>query len=165
MRGIVAMDLNRVIGNKGKIPWHLSADMKFFKRMTSDPANGGFLIMGRKTFESVGVLPNRHIYVLTTDPEKIHLIDLRGYKYVDENGLWRVGNPDYRFWVCGGAEVYRKFLPQCDEVYVTNVLGEYDGDTFLDPFEDAFPYQELIHECKTHWIVKYAKATQKNTIA
>ena len=164
MKGIVAMDLNRVIGNKGKIPWHLSADMKFFNRMTSDPVNGGFLIMGRKTFESVGVLPNRHTYVLTTDQEKIHLIDLCGYKYVDEDGLWKIGNPDHKFWVCGGAEIYRKFLSQCSEVYVTIVLGEYEGDTFLDPFEDNFPFQELICECKTHWIVKYAKEYVKTNI-
>lgn len=157
MKGIVAMDLNRVIGNKGKIPWKLSADMKFFKKMTSDPDSGGYLIMGRKTFESVGVLPDRKIYVLTTDKEKRLELDTIGYKYLNEDDLFRIAQPDDKFWVCGGAEIYRKFLPQCSEVYVTIVLEEYEGDTYLDPFEDDFPVQETIIECKTHWIVRYSK--------
>lgn len=162
MKGIVAMDLNRVIGNRGQIPWRISADMKFFREMTSDEDQGGFLIMGRKTFESVGVLPKRHTYVLTNDPEKLKMIDLVGFKYVNEDTLWRIASPDHRFWVCGGSEIYKKFLPQCSEVYVTIVLGEYEGDTFLEPFEEDFPYQTLIHECKTHWIVKYAKKVEKS---
>lgn len=163
MHGIVAMDLNRLIGNQGKIPWKLSADMKFFREMTSDKENGGFLIMGRKTFDSVKALPGRHTYVLTNDPEKLRMIDLIGHKFVNEENLWRVAAPDHRFWVCGGAEVYKKLLPLCSDVYVTIVLGEYEGDTYLEPFEDAFPYQTLIHECKTHWIVKYAKEAQSGS--
>lgn len=159
MKGIVAMDLNRVIGNQGKIPWRLSADMKFFKQMTIDPNTGGYLLMGRKTFESVGILPDRYSYVLTTDPEKRKLLDTHGYRWVFEDDFFRICQPHDKVWVCGGAEVYKKFLPQCDEVYVTIVLGEHDGDTYLDYFEDNFPIQILIHESKTHWIVKYTKTS------
>ena len=157
MKGIVAMDLNRVIGDQGKIPWHISVDLRFFRQMTTDPKGGGFLIMGRKTFESVGILPDRHIYVLTNDLDKRKILDSRGHKFVDEEGLWTIGQPDHRFWVCGGAEVYKKFLPQCTEVYVTIVLDEYEGDTYAPDYEEYFPSQKIILECKTHWIVKYAK--------
>jgi len=157
MKGIVAMSLNRVIGYQGKIPWKIKSDLDFFKKMTSDSDSGGFLIMGRKTFESVGVLPDRHTYVLTTDKEKLKMIDLRGYKYVDEESLWRIAQPDQRFWVCGGSEVYKRFLPICSEVYVTIVLNEYDGDVFLSDFEDQFSYQKIVGEYKTHWIVRYSK--------
>ena len=151
------MDLNRLIGNQGKIPWKLSADMKFFKKMTSDQNTGGFLLMGRKTFESVGVLADRQIYVLTNNLEKRHTLDTQGYKYVLEDDFFRLGIPDEKTWVCGGAEVYKKFLPQCSEVYVTIVIGEHEGDTYLDYFEDDFPKQTIIQECKTHWIIRYAK--------
>lgn len=157
MKGIVAMDLNRVIGDKGKIPWRIPSDLKFFQKMTSDPDGGGFLIMGRKTFESVGVLPNRHTYVLTRDLEKLRMIDLRGYKYVNEENLWRIAQPDHRFWVCGGATIYERFLPLCNQVYVTIVLEEYDGGVFLKSFEEHFPNQKIIGEYKTHWIVRYSK--------
>ena len=112
--------------------------------------------MGRKTFDSVGVLPNRYTYVLTNDTEKIDVFG-EGYKYVNENRLWSLGIHDDRFWVCGGAKVYKEFLPLCSEVYVTIVLDEYDGDTFLDPFEEQFSEQTLLHESETHWIVKYSK--------
>lgn len=157
MKAIVAMDLNRVIGYQGKIPWKISSDMKFFKQMTSDKENGGFLIMGRKTFENIGILPDRHIYVLTNDIEKRKLLDLKGYKYYNEDELFRLARPDHKFWVCGGGEIYKKFIPMCTEVYVTIVTEEYEGDTYLTPFEDDFPVQEKIAEYKTHWIVKYTK--------
>jgi dihydrofolate reductase len=156
MKGIVAMSLNRVIGYQGQIPWKIKEDLDFFKKMTSDPDSGGFLIMGRKTFDSVGVLPGRHTYVLTTNTEKLKMIDLRGHKYVNEESLWRIAQPDHRFWICGGAEVYKRFLPMCHEVYVTIVLNEYDGDTYLEPFEDKFPRQKILGEYKTHWIVRYS---------
>jgi dihydrofolate reductase len=159
VKGIVAMSLNRVIGCDNDIPWKISSDMKFFKEMTSDPVTGGFLLMGRKTFESVGKpLPNRHTYVLTTDPEKRKMIDLRGYKYVNEDDFFALNSDHSKVWVCGGADVYKKFLPQCDVVYATIVLNEYEGDRFLEPFEEHFPIQQRILECPTHWVVKYMKS-------
>lgn len=157
MKGIVAMDLNRVIGNNGKVPWRLPEDLKFFKKMTSDPDFGGYLLMGRTTFDSVGALPDRHTYVLTNDPEKLRQKETPGYRYLTEDTFWRISHPDKRIWVCGGAKVYKRFLPLCTEVYVTIVLDEYDGDTYLPPFEDNFSRQTKILECKTHWIIKYSK--------
>jgi dihydrofolate reductase len=157
MRGIVAMDLNRVIGNGSKIPWTLKEDMKFFRKMTSDPETGGYLLMGRKTFDDVGKLPNRLIYVLTNDAEKLALPADPNFQYIKEEDFNTICQPDTKVWVCGGAKVYDAFLSRCDEVYVTIVLDEYEGDVYLEPFEDYFPNQEKIYEGKTHWIIKYSK--------
>lgn len=159
MKAIVAMDLNRVIGKDGKLPWkNLKGDLKFFKETTSNPQTGGYLLMGRKTFESTGILPNRFTYVLTNNTEKLtDNIDRRYHRYITEEHFLQIMEPSDKIWVCGGAEVYRKFIPLCTEVYVTLVLDEYDGDTRIDPFEDDFPNQTLLKQYKTHWIVKYSK--------
>jgi dihydrofolate reductase len=65
--------------------------------------------------------------------------------------------PSDKIWVCGGADVYAKYIPLCTEVYVTIILEEYEGDTYLEPFEDDFPKQQLIMEKKRYWIIKYSK--------
>jgi dihydrofolate reductase len=160
MKAIVAMDLNRVIGYQGRIPWKISEDLKFFKRMTSDKINGGFLLMGRKTFESVRTLPDRFIYVLTNNEEKRRGGNFTTHRYLNEEDFQRVMNPSDRIWVCGGAEIYEKYIPLCSEVYVTILTKEYEGDTYLHYFEDDFPKQELLLECSTHWIVKYSKLSE-----
>lgn len=151
------MDLNRVIGYQGKIPWHLSADLNFFKKITSDKKTGGALLMGSRTFSTLpkSILLDRYIYVLSN-----HIYaEYPTHRFLSENDFNKLTaeKDTSKIWVCGGASVYKKFLPSCIHVYVTIVLNEYEGDTFLDPFEDKFPYQELLLEAKTHWIVKYSK--------
>jgi dihydrofolate reductase len=133
---IAAMSENRVIGAAGRIPWHLKDDFRWFKYKTM----GGTLLMGRKTFESIGKpLPGRKTIVLT-----------RG----------RIENPDVEVcsdaaslpgisglgWVCGGAEIYRQLLPKCERLYLTRVKSEVSGDTFFPLFEQFFRLDQLIHE-------------------
>jgi dihydrofolate reductase len=135
---IVAMTTDRVIGRNGTLPWHLPEDLAFFKRTTS----GHPIVMGRKTFESIGrPLPKRRNVVLTRDTkwsapgtEVIHspeelakLLDISGTVYI-----------------IGGAEIYQAFLPHTDEVLVTHVLEPHAGDTYLPRFEDEFPHSTLI---------------------
>lgn len=155
MRAIVAMDPSRVIGYKGRIPWHIPEDFKWFKKITM----GSPLLMGRSTFESIGKpLPGRYTYVLTNNPEKLLLPTTELCGYVGEKHIFDLPY-QYRdtIWVCGGASVYKRFFPLVTEVYVTHVLDDYEGDTYMPYFEDHFPNQTIIQEAKNFWIVKYAK--------
>jgi len=157
MKAIVAMSLNRVIGKNGKIPWYIPDDLKHFKKMTTDPHNGGYLLMGRKTFEEVGILPNRVTYVMTRNPAKRGLMH-RNYRYVTENDWdqW-MGKRRGQLWLVGGAEMYERYIRECVEVYVTLVLDECEGDAFMPPFEEDFPNSEIVKETKNYWIVRYWK--------
>lgn len=139
---IVAMGENRVIGGNGHIPWHLPADFAHFKRVTM----GHPIVMGRKTFESIGkALPGRTNIVVTRDVEWHH------------DGVIVAGSPDDALvlaaaaegsdevFVIGGAEIYRLFLPRAEKVYLTKVQGSFGGDVFfpeLDPVEWALADME-----------------------
>ena len=135
---IVAMTTDRVIGRNGALPWHLPDDLAFFKRTTS----GHPIVMGRKTFESIGrPLPKRRNIVLTRDPnwsspgtEVIHSPD----------ELAKLSGIDGTVYLIGGAEIYRAFLPLTDAFIVTHVREPHAGDTYLPRFEDEFPHSTLI---------------------
>ena len=154
MKAIAAMDLNRAIGINGRIPWHCKEDFAWFKKKTS----GGCLIMGRKTFDAVGVLPGRFTYVLTENMSKLVLppggaAQYINYQYISDHEMWR----DPHTWVCGGASVYKQLFPLCDEFYLTIILDEFEGDTYLPDYESIFPYSEIVQETKQFWIVRYWK--------
>ena len=131
---ILAKSRNHVIGDKGQIPWRLPNDMKFFRRMTM----GKPIIMGRKTFESIGKpLPGRQNIVITGDatyiaPDGVVVVtDL-------DSALWAAANVD-EVMVIGGAQIYNLALPMADRVYLTEIDAEIEGDTKFE-FElgDAF---------------------------
>jgi dihydrofolate reductase len=156
MKSIVAMDLNRVIGYQGKIPWHLSSDMKFFKKMTCGP-DDGYLLMGRKTFDDVGVLPKRFTFILTKNPKLIGFNNGK-FAYITETNFDEATKGiKSRLWVAGGAQIYKKYIPLCSEVYTTLILDEYEGDTFMPAFEHLFPNSEILKETKNYWVVRYWK--------
>jgi dihydrofolate reductase len=140
-KAIAAMGLNRVIGAGNKLPWHLPEDFKWFKQMTS----GHIVVMGRKTFESIGKpLPNRTTFVLTRSGGAIH-----GTEVVTDLAQieQRVGEDDPReVFICGGAQVYEQALPVCSDVYLTVVKRTVEGDAFLPRFEDDFELKETITE-------------------
>ncbi|HUC31384.1 MAG TPA: dihydrofolate reductase [Candidatus Paceibacterota bacterium] len=127
---IAAMGENRVIGAGGKIPWHLPADFKHFKEITM----GHPVIMGRKTFESIGKpLPGRTNIVITANP---------GYKAEGclmarsmEEALKLAGNADEAF-VIGGEQIYRAALDLAETVYLTKVHGTFDGDAFFPELDE-----------------------------
>jgi dihydrofolate reductase len=133
---IAAMSENRVIGDRGKIPWHLKDDFRWFKHKTM----GGALVMGRKTFESIGKpLPGRKTIVLTRGRVENPDVEVCS----DANSLPEISGV---CWVAGGAEVYRQLLPKCERLYLTRVKREVAGDTFFPAFEDHFRRDQLIHE-------------------
>ena len=149
------MSLNRVIGFHNKIPWHLPDDFKWFKKMTT----GQVVVMGRKTFESIGKpLPNRTTLVLTRAQAPISGVKtISSLNQIDPAAEEFVGRDIY---ICGGAEVYAQALPLCSDLYLTVVQRAVEGDTFFPPFEDRFELVETISESAEFKILHYRKVTQ-----
>ena len=130
---------NRVIGAGGSIPWHLPADFRWFKQATM----GQILVMGRRTFESIGrPLPGRETVVLSRSG-----FTAPGTRSVaDEAALAAAVDDDPRdVWVAGGAEIYALLLPRCSDLFLTRVKSTVRGDAFFPPFEDRFiPVAEVM---------------------
>jgi dihydrofolate reductase len=136
---IAAMSENRVIGNQGKIPWQLPEDFSWFKHKTM----GGTLIMGRKTFASIGKpLPGRETVVLPRSAKVAGVTVCPDVASLDAT-LRPLPKP---YWICGGVEIYRQLLRNCDLLYLTQVKRVVSGDAFFPPFEDKFELDQVIHE-------------------
>lgn len=135
---IVAMAKNRVIGVEGQLPWYLPEDLKFFKRMTQAKP----LVMGRKTFASIGKpLPNRLNIVVTRQetfaPDGVRVChDLpAALALADQQATIEAAE---EIMVMGGGEIYRQAMPYASRLYVTEVDIEVEGDAYfplLDPSE------------------------------
>ena len=128
---VVARAANGVIGRDGKLPWHISEDLKRFKRLTM----GSVMVMGRKTFDSLpGLLSGRTHVVLTRDPAW-SAPGAQVARSADEAIEEAEGAP---VSVIGGAEIFDLFLPLADRVELTEVLADVEGDTFMpDPRSDG----------------------------
>lgn len=137
MKAIAAMAENRVIGANGKIPWRLPEDMKFFKKTTM----GQVILMGRKTFESLGrPLPGREHWVASRGP------DIPGVRMIRDLNTLGWPSEGREIFLIGGAELYAQLLPRCDELYLTLVRGAVQGDAFFPPFEQDFTEVEILFE-------------------
>jgi dihydrofolate reductase len=140
---IAAMSENRVIGHKGKIPWHLPEDYRWFKHKTM----GGTLIMGRITFESLGKpLPGRKTIVLTHADIVIPGVEICHDAQLLLAQFESKSNSVTPTWICGGTQIYKQFLPECKCLYLTRVKREVEGDAFFPAFEDDFSLEQVIHE-------------------
>jgi len=133
---IVAMSANRVIGREGKLPWHYSEDLKFFKRITL----GHPILMGRATFDSIGrPLPGRQNIVLSRT-----MAPREGVTVIrDASELPQVCGTAETVFVIGGARVFEELLPKCDGLYLTYITKDYEGDVLLPPFEHLFRLKEI----------------------
>lgn len=128
---IVAQAENRVIGNQNRLPWHLPEDLKYFKAVTL----GKPIIMGRKTFESIGrPLPGRTNIVVTRDAsyqregiEVVHSLP-QALERAEQIG---VINGSEEVMLIGGAELYSQALPYCQRLYLTQVHAEVEGDAYF----------------------------------
>lgn len=136
----VATGENFEIGKNNQLLWHMPADLKFFKQTTS----GHTVIMGRKTFESVGKpLPNRRNIVITRDRElKIDQVEV--VHSLDE-ALNVTRNEEKPVFIVGGAEIYRQALPKTDTLYLTTIHHTFDADTFF-PEIDRTEWQVISTE-------------------
>ena len=124
---IVAIAKNNAIGKDNKLLWHLPEDLKRFKRYTT----GHNIIMGRKTFESLGrVLPNRHHIILCNDMEMN--IDNPDVEVLEDiSKLDKYINSDEENFVIGGATMYRLLMPYAKKMYITEIDKEFDGDVYF----------------------------------
>ena len=144
---ITAMDENRLIGKDNGLPWKIPADLQFFKKVTMNKP----IIMGRKTFESIGrPLPGRRNIIITRD--NTFLAEGCEVVYSLETAIESVKDVEEAM-VIGGANIYQQFLPRADRLYLTKVAGRFDGDAWFP--EINFENWELI-EKEEH------KADEKN---
>lgn len=142
---IWAMSRNRTIGRNNALPWHLSEDLKYFKRVTM----GKPIIMGRKTWESIGrPLPGRSNIVITRDPS-YHAEGVKIVRSLEEAislaaSIALIDGADEAV-VIGGAQIYALALPLADRLYMTQVHAEVEGDAFFPQF-DLTQWNELGRE-------------------
>jgi len=130
---IVAMDKNRVIGYKNDMPWHLPNDLRYFKERTT----GHTIIMGRKTFDSLGrVLPNRKHLVLTRS-ERQFPEGVEAFHDIDDVLQYVNNNTDEEIFVIGGGQLFKMMLPHVDKMYITEIDEEFAGDVYFPSFKDA----------------------------
>src|SRR5690606_33347234 len=129
---VVAVAQNGVIGRDGQLPWRLSGDLARFKRLTM----GHPLVMGRKTFDSIGrALPGRLSIVLTRDPDKVEaqerVVTATGWDEAIAAATSQSEFDPSQIFVIGGAEIFRLAWPHAHRLYRTVVDAELEGDTHL----------------------------------
>lgn len=159
---ISAVADNRVIGNKNALPWHLPADFKYFKEQTL----GKTLVMGMRTFESIGgkPLPKRKHIILNNDLNYIPPKDCVVAHSIDE-AMAIIKKEPGEVMICGGASVYKQFLPLANRLYLTYIHHNFVGDTLFPEFdindwkevkridnqpdkENLYPYSFVVYEKK-----------------
>ncbi|MDG1819661.1 MAG: dihydrofolate reductase [Porticoccaceae bacterium] len=139
---IVAVSRNGVIGIDNQLPWHLPEDLKYFKSVTM----GKPIIMGRKTFDSIGrPLPGRTNIVITRDSswqaEGVEVAQTLA-QAMTLGGLACANAGVDEAMVIGGEQIYRMTLPAADRLYLTEVQAEVEGDAFFPEF-DANQWQQV----------------------
>ena len=156
MKAIAAMARNRVIGKNGTMPWHLPEDFRWFKQATM----GGVLLMGRKTFDSIGrPLPGRLNLVVTRGGLVTDSLDVMPVRDLDA-----FRPEDYaprEVWVAGGAEIYTQLLPRCDELYLSLLDRDAEGDTFFPAFEADFEFAETVLRKPGFEVRRYTNANRR----
>ena len=145
---IVAVDKNNLIGDDNGLVWHIPEDLKFFKRTTYDQ----FVVMGRKTFESLkGPLSNRINLILTRDKNyKVQYPNCLIFNSVEEIiTSYRMLNKTIKdLFIIGGSEIYQLFLPYTDMIYLTEIQHEFEGNKYfpeLDPKEWILQKSDIHH--------------------
>ena len=128
---IVAIAANNAIGKDNQLLWHISNDLKRFKKITQ----GHPVIMGKKTFESLpkAPLPNRTNIVITDDPNETFEGCITVYS-IDE-ALEHCDKQEESF-IIGGGSIYRQFMPHASKLYITKVHKDYDADTFFPEIKE-----------------------------
>lgn len=159
MKAIVAMAENRAIGKNGELPWKpIKEDFKWFKEFTTSK----ILVVGNKTFDTLPVLKNRNLIVLTGSANGYEDVydpfNNMAFCYRNREDILHLDNYHKGdLVVIGGAKTYEVFLPYITEFYVTHVNGEYEADTFMIPFEHLFTNQEQVKEFDGHRVIKYSR--------
>ena len=127
---IAAMSKNRVIGKNNKLPWNIPEDLKYFR----DKTRGKTVVMGRKTYDSIGrLLPKRTNVIIT---RKLNY-DVDGAIIVNNiDSLFDNIKDDDEVMIIGGSEIYNQMLPLAERIYLTIINTEIDGDSFFPQLDD-----------------------------
>jgi len=138
---IVAIGENRVIGKDNQMLWHMPADFKWFKRQTL----GKSVIMGRKTFESIGKpLPKRRNIVLSRTAASD--LEEQGIDVFDSTeAVFELAASEAEIMIIGGAQIYQQFLPKADRLYLTFIEQSFAGDSFF-PDYSTYQWRETFKE-------------------
>lgn len=127
---VAAVDINGLMGNGDKLPWHLPADLKYFKSLTLDQ----YMIMGRKTFDSIGKpLPGRTTIIITTDKNYVQK-DCLVATSID--AALSLIPEDKEAYIVGGANVINQVIRYADKLYLTVINKEFTGDVYFPPFNE-----------------------------
>ena len=138
---VCAQDVNGVIGKNQTLPWRMPADLQHFKETTM----GHVMVMGRVTFDGMGgrVLPNRTSIILTRDKNfSVDHQDVKVMHSVQEILDW-YEKQEQNLYVIGGAQVFRAFEPYLDEIILTDIHDEYEGDTYFPSDFDWSHFEEV----------------------
>lgn len=136
---IVATDLNNAIGKDNQLLWHLPADLKFFKATTM----GCPVIMGRKTYESIGrLLPGRRNLVITRSSD----YKVEGAEIYHSLDSALKSCSEEKVFIIGGAEIFKQAMPITQEVFRTLVKSEFEADTFI-PELDPAEFKQVWEQC------------------
>lgn len=150
---IAAMDERRVIGREERLPWRIPEDIAWYQSQT----DGQLLLMGRKTFESIRRRPEGSRYIIlsrTLDEKAFDAESVTIIRSIDELASLALEGEG---WVCGGGMLYEEMLHQCDEMYLTEVDGEHEGDTHFPEFHHLFQYEKLMLSGEGFEVKKYVK--------
>ena len=118
---IAAIARNRVIGNRGKLAWDIPEELRHFKETTE----GHSVVMGRKTYDSIGLLPDRKNYVMSWNSDTPNNIGMQAVMQRSENE---------KMFIIGGAEIYKLFMPYANEMILSHLKQDYEGDTYFPEF-------------------------------
>lgn len=130
---IVAIAKNNVIGKDNELIWHLPEDLKRFKKITT----GKTIIMGRKTFESLGrVLPNRKHIILTKSTN--YQVNHEAVEIVNDiSNLQEYIDSEEEHFVIGGGAIYNLLMPYTNKLYITKINEEFKGDTYFPKIDET----------------------------
>ena len=130
---LVAHDLNRVIGVDNKMPWHIPEELGYFKKVTMGKA----IVMGRKTFESIGkVLPGRLNIIITRNDD--YSIDGAEVVHSLKEAIELGKTYSEEVVIIGGAEIFNQSMEIADKLYITVIQNEYEGDTYFPKYGDEW---------------------------
>jgi len=151
-KAIVAVAEDGVIGRGGDLPWRLSEDLKWFKKITL----GHTILMGRKTWESLpGALPSRQNWVLSrTANQKDGMSVFRSMEEVQQALV-----PSQTLFIIGGGEIYSMALPLCHELFISEVRRKVpDGDAFFPNYKDQFRPVEVLDDNPNFLLRRWVRA-------
>ncbi|MEK4427662.1 dihydrofolate reductase [Paenibacillus sp. FSL M7-0802] len=127
---IAALDKNGLIGNGSRLPWKIKADMDFFKAQTT----GNNVVMGRKTYESIGKPLKNRVNIILTRNMGYKADGCEVFNNIDDI-LNFVKESSEETFIIGGKEVYELFIPYSDKLILTHIDGEFSGDTYFPPYD------------------------------